>query len=72
MTSTGRTDSVPYAMAPTAWAPPTAYTSSTPAMAAAANVTCGTEPVASGGTHNTTSGTPATFAGIAVISTVLG
>ena len=55
-----------------AWAPPTPYTSSTPAMAAAARVTAGTRPVPSGGTHKTTSETPATLAGMAVISTVLG
>ena len=56
-----------------AWAPPMAYTSSTPAIAAAASVTGVTDPVArSGGTHTTTSGTPATSAGTAVISTVDG
>ena len=51
-----------------AWAPPMRYTSSTPAMAAAASVTSGRVPVVrSGGTHSTTSGTPATRAGTAVM-----
>ena len=53
-----------------AWAPPIAYTSSTPARAAAASVEVATRPVVrSGGTHSTTSGTPATRAGTAVMST---
>ena len=56
-----------------AWAPPTAYTRCTPATAAAASVTGLTRPVVrSGGTHTTTSGTPATMAGTAVISRVDG
>ena len=47
-----------------AWAPPMRYTSSTPAMAAAASVASGGMPVVrSGGTASTTSGTPATRAG---------
>ncbi len=53
-----------------AWAPPMAYTSSTPATAAAASVGPATRPVArSGGTHRTIWSTPATRAGTAVIST---
>ena len=48
ITSTGRIDSVPYASAAIACAPPTRYTSSTPASAAAASVGCGTRPSAAG------------------------
>ncbi len=59
-------------MAPTAWAPPMRYTSSTPAMAAAARVGPKTRPSGPGGTHSTTSATPATRAGMAVMSTVDG
>ena len=47
-----------------------AYTSSTPASAAAARMPAATVPSGSGGEHSTTSATPATRAGIAVISTV--
>src|SRR4051794_7893526 len=72
MTSTGRIVSVPYAIAATAWAPPMASTVSTPAIAAAARTSSGTVPSRRGGTHSTTSGTPATRAGIAVMSTVDG
>ncbi len=55
-----------------AWAPPTRYTSSTPATAAAASVASSMWPSAAGGTHSTTSRTPATRAGAAHISTVDG
>ena len=72
MTSTGGTDSVPYAIAPIACAPPMRYTTSTPAIAVAASTTSGTRPSRSGGTHTTTSSTPATLAGTAVMRTVDG
>ena len=69
ITSTARIDSVPYASAAIACAPPTRYSSSTPASAAAARTVSSTVPSARGGEHTTTSGTPATRAGIAVMST---
>ena len=50
--------------------PPTRYTSSTPAMAAAARIPGATVPSRCGEVTRTTSGTPATLAGTAVISTV--
>jgi len=55
-----------------AWAPPTRYTSSMASRAAAASVAWGTAPSGPGGTHSAISGTPATWAGIAVINTVDG
>ena len=55
-----------------AWAPPTGCTASAPAMAAAASTTSGTPPSGPGGTHTDTHGTPATLAGMTVISTVDG
>jgi hypothetical protein len=55
-----------------ACAPPTRYTSSMARSAAAASVAWGTEPSGPGGTHRAISGTPATWAGMAVISTVDG
>ena len=72
MTSTGGTDSVPYARAAIACAPPIAYTSSTPAAAHAASVAGWTAPSDAGGTHTATDPTPAIFAGSAVIRTVDG
>src|SRR5437764_1051469 len=57
-------------MAATAWAPPTRYTSSTPARAAAARMPSLTVPSGPGGEQSTTSPTPATRAGMAVISTL--
>ncbi len=59
-------------MAATACAPPIRKTRSTPAMAAAARTSSATRPPAPGGTHRTTSPTPATFAGMAVMRTVDG
>src|SRR2546428_7118990 len=53
ITSTARIDSVPYAIAAIACAPPTRYTSSTPAMDAAASTSSGTVPSRRGGTHST-------------------
>jgi histidinol dehydrogenase len=50
--------------------PPTRYTSSTPASAAAARIPGATDPSACGDVTRTTSGTPATLAGTAVMSTV--
>ena len=50
--------------------PPTRYTSSTPAMAAAARIPGATVPSRCGEVTSTTSGTPATLAGTAVIRTV--
>src|SRR5439155_6680423 len=70
--STAGIDSVPYAIAAMACAPPTRYTASTPAIAAAASTTSGTRPPGPGGTHSTTSPTPATRAGTAVMRTVDG
>ncbi len=63
---------VPYASAPTAWAPPTRYTSSASAMAAAARVSVGTVPSGPGGVTRTASSTPAALAGTTVMSTVDG
>ena len=54
-------------MAATAWAPPMRNTRSTPASTAAASTTGSTD-----GQQAITSGTPATRAGIAVMSTVEG
>src|SRR5581483_10790233 len=59
-------------MAAMAWAPPIRYTSSMASRAAAASVAWGTLPSGPGGTHRAISGTPATWAGMAVISTVDG
>ncbi len=55
-----------------AWAPPTQYTSPIPATAAAASVSSATRPDGPGGTHSASSGTPATLAGAAPMSTVDG
>src|SRR5262245_42283025 len=64
--------SVPYASAAMACAPPTRYASVTPAMRAAVSTTGSRDLSAPGGDTSTISGTPATRAGIAVISTVDG
>src|SRR5438067_8221994 len=72
MTPAAATLSVPYAMAPIACTPPMRYTASTPASAAAASVSAATAPSLPGGTHRTTSPTPATRAGTAVMRTVDG
>ncbi len=72
MTSTASIDSVPKAMAAMAWAPPTRYTSSTPANAAAASEASSMRPSAAGGTHSATRLTPATRAGTAHMRTVDG
>ena len=66
--STAGTVSVPYASAATACAPPTRNTLSTPATAAAASTVKFDFPSGVGATM-TISGTPATFAGTAFIST---
>ena len=55
-----------------AWAPPVRKTSSTPAIAAAARTAVGRPPSAAGGVQTTSSLTPASRAGMAVISTVEG
>ena len=70
ITSTGGIDSVPYASAAIACAPPIRYSSSTSASAAAASTASSTRAVgAAAASTRTTSGTPATRAGTAVIST---
>ena len=53
-----------------AWAPPIRYTSSTPAIAAAASTDGADRPSGPGGEHRASSATPATRAGTAVMSTV--
>ena len=68
MRSTGAIVAVPYAMAATAWAPPTRYTSATPARRAASS-TSGFSTPPGAGTHIATRPTPATRAGTAFIST---
>ena len=60
--------SVPYASAPTACAPPTAYTSSMPNKLAAAAIVGCTSPISTGGETTQSWSTPATCAGTAVIS----
>ena len=55
-----------------AWAPPIRYIRSAPAMPAAASTTGGGAPPRPAGVHTETSSTPATLAGITVISTVEG
>jgi hypothetical protein len=66
--STGRIDSVPYASAAIACAPPIAHALVTPARCAAAS-TSGLRRPSGAGTTITISRTPATCAGIAPIST---
>ena len=63
---------MPYARAAMAWAPPTAYISSTPATFAAASVYGEMPPSFCGGVTITTRFTPATFAGMQSMSTVEG
>ena len=65
-------DSVPKAKAAIAVGPPTLYTISTPAISQATKVTGGISPFFIGGVVIEIDGTPATFAGIAIISTVDG
>jgi hypothetical protein len=66
--STAGTVAVPNASAPTACAPPTRMMRSTPAMAAAASTDAFKAPSGVGVTM-TSSGTPATFAATALMST---
>ena len=68
--STFGTDSVPYAMAATACAPPMPNTRLTPARSAATSIAGSGRPFAPGGVQTITSSTPATRAGMVVISTV--
>jgi hypothetical protein len=72
--STGSTPSTPYANMATAWAPPTAYTSSTPSSAHAARIVRSGRPPSSrrGGVATAMLDTPATWAGITFISTLDG
>ena len=66
-------EAVPKAMAPMAWTPPTRNTRSTPPMSAAASrAGSGSPSFPEEGLLRTTSLTPATLAGIAVIRTVEG
>ena len=67
--STLGTDSVPYARAAMACAPPALYISSTPASFAATSVVAYTSPSALHGVVMTIFSTPATFAGITFIRT---
>src|SRR6185437_15405801 len=69
--STRGIDSVPYAIAAIAPAPPAANTRSTGAIAAAAS-TSGDGPVSRAGEQRTISPTPAAGAGTAPIRTLLG
>src|ERR1700728_1000459 len=69
----------PYAISATAWAPPTAHTSSTPSSRAAARIVgCGRPlnrselPVACGGLATTSEPTPAACAGTTFITTLDG
>src|SRR5206468_12474546 len=70
--STDGIDSVPYAIAATAWAPPLLATSVAPARVAAYSTAAWTVPSRCGGVHTTISSTPATTAGTTVIATVDG
>ena len=70
--STRGTLCVPYAMAAIACAPPSLTIWEIPAIFAAARMTAGTLPAASGGVHRKIFDTPAILAGIAAISTELG
>ena len=72
ITSTRGIDSVPQARAAIAWAPPIRYTSRTPARWAAASTIGLGSPPGPGGVTITRRSTPATRAGTAFISTVLG
>lgn len=68
---TGRQSSVPYANIATAWAPPAAYTSSTPSRAQAARIVgCGRPPNSFwGGEATARPSTPASWAGTTFITT---
>src|SRR6478672_12876942 len=70
--STDGIDSVPYAIAATAWAPPVLATSVAPARFAAYRTAAWIDPSRWGGVHTTISSTPATLAGTTVIATVDG
>src|SRR5271157_2708716 len=63
---------VPNASAPTAWTPPTAYSSSSPIMQAAAIVAGSALPCLSGGVTTTIRSTPATLAGTPAIIIIDG
>ena len=63
---------VPWARAPIAWAPPTAWTSDTPSRWAVASTSGWTSPLGPGGEVRAISPTPAIWAGITFINTVLG
>ena len=69
MTSQRGTTAVPKAMAATAWAPPTGYTSLRPSSAQAAATPSAAPPPGRGGEQTTMRPTPATSAGMAVMST---
>ena len=69
ITSTGATESVPYASAATAWAPPIRYTTSTPHNLQAARVAALAFPSGPGGVATAISVTPATRAGTQHITT---
>src|SRR4029079_13424051 len=71
-TSTGGIVSVPSAIAATAWAPPMAYTSSTPARLQAASTACDGRPSDPGAEHTAISLTPATWAGTSAITALDG
>ena len=70
----GAHSSVPYANIATAWAPPTAYTSSTPSSAHAARIVgCGSPPNSfCGGDASAMDSTPASWAGTTFITTEEG
>ena len=70
--STRGTEAVPYASAATPCAPPRRNTRSTPAIFAAARIASGCVPSGPGGEIMTSCRHPASFAGIAVMSTVEG
>ena len=60
---------MPNAMAATAWAPPMGTRSDTPSSAQAAATPLAAPPPRLGGEQTTTRSTPATWAGMAVMST---
>ena len=70
--SSAGTDSVPYAMAATAPAPPTANSRVAPASAHAAMTASEGSPDGPGGEHTTTSPTPASRAGTTPMRTLDG
>ena len=69
MTSQRGTQAVPSAMAATAWAPPIGNRRSTPSRAQAAATPAAAPPPGRGGEQTTMRSTPATCAGMAVMST---